>query len=465
MTERVLWLDGLPLAPQHFQEAERLRDEAVDARLRATLGTGWGLRDVELDAAALGEGIVRIVRLEVVFSDGAVARIGPGSEVRIDERRVVGFGTDRREIVAHIAVAAARPGRREIGIDGARLRVVERRCGDVHTETPAEPVLLETGVLAPRIVFDHEPHDGLTTVPLVGLCRTESGEIVTSDAIVGPLLAIGASEPLMARLRKLVERLGTRRASLFAARHERDGESIGDTDARRLLLGAAIATHHPVLRHQLRAAFARPVDLFERLLALAGALSVFAVESELDVPDFDSLAPGASLVALFDRIDALLSATDRERARAITLEARTDGLHFARLDDTVARAERFYVSVRSVVRGDQVESSLPGLAKVASYGEIAGVLDSATPGAPLRVVHRPPPDVPVRAGETCFELAVTDARLRAALAERALAVFLPARTFDPAHTRLTLLAIAPRHPERSTDRSFPTLDARAELRP
>jgi type VI secretion system protein ImpJ len=462
-TRRVLWLDGLPLAPQHFQEAERLRDAALDTRLRATLGLAWGLRNVQLDAAALREGLVRIERLEAVFADGAVVHIAAGGEPLVEERRVSGFGPDRREIVVHLAIVAERPGRLEIG-ERARMRVVERSCADVHTETPAEPVQLEMGVLAPRIVFDHEPLDGLTTVPLGALRRLESGEVVVGDAIVGPLLAIGASAPLVARLRKLVERLGMRRAAIFGARHEREGGDV-DGDASRLALAVVIATHHAVLRHHLRSGATRPIDLYEQLLALAGALSALVVDADLDVPDFDPLAPGESMVALFDRIDTLLSATDRERARMVALEPRNDGLHFARLDDATARAERFYVSIRSTLEPSQLESSLPSLAKVASYGEIARVLESATPGAPLRAVHRPPPDVPVRAGEVCFELPSGDRHVRAALSDRSLAVFLPVRSFDPAHTRVTLLAIAPRASDRSTDRSITAPDARTEMRP
>lgn len=456
---RVLWLDGLPLAPQHFQESDRLHRDAIDSRFRAVHGSAWGVRRMTLDARALREGMIRIEQLEAVFADGTVVSIATGSELKIEDRPIIGLGPERSEVAVHIAIARDGRGRTDVGVDGARMRTIEQRSVDAHTETPAEPITIELGVPVLRIVFGHEAREDLETIPLCVVTRDATGQTRTNGAVIGPLLSIGGSEPLLARLTRLIERLGARRAALASARHERDASQIevDPSDVTRFMLASAISTHHPVLRHQLRRAECDPERLYEQLLALAGALSILAVDAELDLPDFDRLEPERAFAAAFDRIDHLIAATDRERARIIALEPRSDGLHFARLDDESARAERFYLSVRSVLAPRDVESSLGGLAKVASYGEIASVLETATPGAPLTVVHRPPPEIPMRAGETCFELPVGDRHFRAAIAERGLAVYLPARSFDPAHTRLTLVAL-PRHGgERTTDRRSPVL--------
>jgi type VI secretion system protein ImpJ len=452
---RMLWLDGLPLAPQHFQEADRLAAASIEARVGGLVrGVPWGLASLAIDRRALREGVVRIERLEAVMPDGTVVRVHEGSDVRIDDRPISGLGPDRAVVGVRLALPRARAGRTETVGGQARLRILARTASDLHTETPAEPVSLELGVPNVRLVFDHEPREELETLPLFQVRRDERGELVVADAVVGPLLRIGASEPLCARLSGLVERLGVRRAALLAARRERDGQTVevDPADVTRFFLLTAIATHHPVLRHLLVRADARPEVLHDQLLALAGALGTLAVHADAELPDLDPLEPGAALVGLIERVERLLALTDRERARVIPLEPRADGLHFAPLDDESIRAERFVLSVRSTLAPHEVEATLASLAKVASYGEIASVLGAATGGAPLRVVHRPPPEVPVRAGETCFEVAPGDRHFRAALAERGVAVYLPTRPFDPAHTRLTLVAIA--RGERSTDRSF-----------
>ncbi len=462
MTARILWVDGLPLGPQHLQEADRLSRDALDARVRAMHGLSWGTRRLTLDSRLLREGVIRVVELEAVLPSGTVVSIGANDPTTIEDRPVTGLGPERRRVSVSLALTREAHGRPELGGPSARLRRMERTSLDVHTETPADPITLELGVPALRIVFGHEPHGDLETLPIGTVTRDERGEVRLEDEIVGPLLAIRASPPLLARLGRLVERLGARRAALIATRHERDdlGVDVDVRDLPRFLLASTIATHIPVLRHHLRNDSTTPLALFERLLSLAGALSILAVDAELDLPDLDPVAPQAAFAAVFERIDALLAATDRERARVLPLEPRSDGLHFARIDEETSRGERFYLAVHSTLAAREVESSLGGLAKVASFGEIASVLDSATPGAPLRVVHRPPPEVPIKAGETCFELPVADRHFRAALAERGIAVYLPARAFDPAHTRLTLVAVA-RHGsgERVTDREAPAIGA------
>ena len=244
---------------------------------------------------------------------------------------------------------------------------------------------------------------------------------------------------------------------LFALRRERDAESI-EVDASgvtRFLLLQTLSTHLPVLRHLLHRGDARPEALHERLLELIGGLSAFAVHADLDLLDLDPLDLGRTLLPLFDRAARLIAATDRERSRVIPLEARADGLHFAAVDDDVAHCERFLVAVRSTLPESEVLASLSGLAKVASYREIASVLASATPGAPLHVVHRPPPEVPTRAGELYFEVLKDDRFFRTALGERGVAVYLPARPFDPASTKVSLVAIV--RGERPTDRGAPSL--------
>jgi type VI secretion system protein ImpJ len=449
---RLLWIDGLPLSPQHFQEADRFHELSLERRIASiTRGPAWGLRELRLDRRALETGTIRIERLEAVFPDGTYVDLT--SADAIPDRIVSGLGADRARVDVHVAIAMRREGRPELAQPGARLRRIERRTLDVHTEEPAEPLILELGVPDVRVMFGHEPHGDVETILVGSIRRDAQGEITLIEESVPPLLRISASETLTAHLSSLVTRIAARRDALLALRRERDAESI-EVDASgvtRFLLLQTLSTHLPVLRQLLRKGDARPEHLHERLLELIGGLSAFAVHADLELPDLDPLDLGATLLPLFDRASRLIAATDRERSRVIPLEARADGLHFAAVDDDVAHCERFLVAVRSTLPASEVLASLSGLAKVASYREIASVLASATPGAPLQVVHRPPPEVPTRAGELYFEVLKDDRFFRTALGERGVAVYLPARPFDPASTKVSLVAIV--RGERLTDRS------------
>ena len=65
---------------------------------------------------------------------------------------------------------------------------------------------------------------------------------------------------------------------------------------------------------------------------------------------------------------------------------------------------------------------------------------AATPGAPVEVNHRPPGEIPMRAGHVYFDIQTGNNYWRKIMTEREMAVYLPP-FFEPSRTQLTLLAI------------------------
>jgi type VI secretion system protein ImpJ len=96
----------------------------------------------------------------------------------------------------------------------------------------------------------------------------------------------------------------------------------------------------------------------------------------------------------------------------------------------------------------QVAVQLPTFAKIAAVDDIQSILRAATPGAPVEVEHRPPPEVPLRPGQVHFEIDTHNAYFHKAREERALAVYLPP-FYAPSRTELTLFGIGARTPSRA----------------
>jgi type VI secretion system protein ImpJ len=68
--ERVVWHEGMLLAPQHFQQADARLDALVAWHALAANPFGWGVRHFEIDAALLQSGILRVLAVEAIFPDG-----------------------------------------------------------------------------------------------------------------------------------------------------------------------------------------------------------------------------------------------------------------------------------------------------------------------------------------------------------------------------------------------------------
>jgi type VI secretion system protein ImpJ len=83
---------------------------------------------------------------------------------------------------------------------------------------------------------------------------------------------------------------------------------------------------------------------------------------------------------------------------------------------------------------------LPTRSKIASWKDLEPVLRGSKPGVPLRVTHRPPAQIPVRAGVVYFMLDVNASYWKQVLQERRVGIYLPA-PFDPGSAAVELFAI------------------------
>jgi type VI secretion system protein ImpJ len=68
--QRIVWHEGMLLAPQHFQQAEARVDALIAWHALAANPFGWGVRNLELDTALLPAARFRVLSLEALLPDG-----------------------------------------------------------------------------------------------------------------------------------------------------------------------------------------------------------------------------------------------------------------------------------------------------------------------------------------------------------------------------------------------------------
>ena len=96
--------------------------------------------------------------------------------------------------------------------------------------------------------------------------------------------------------------------------------------------------------------------------------------------------------------------------------------------------------MRSEIAETVVAEQLPRLCKIAAQGDLTALVQAAAPGAPLQVLHRPPAEIPLKAGTVYFQIDRNHRLWNGVLTERTVAIHLPP-PFDPSRTKLELLAI------------------------
>ncbi|HEX8789720.1 MAG TPA: type VI secretion system baseplate subunit TssK [Polyangiaceae bacterium] len=446
--QRVVWTEGMFMSPQHMQQLDRYHEGFVAARLSAMSLHDWGVVSLELDERALLGGQVKVTRFEGVLPDGQPVAFDGGHPEAPAARPVEGhFPAAQRVLEVFVGMPAEREGGASVAhsttaTTGLRYFSVARSVVDAAGGAADVPVSFAMRNVV--VLFGDEPRQDLDAIKVAEIVRDAAGALAIRPEYVPPCRRIGASPWLVSALRQLLALSVAKQRSLAEARRQRDAATVEFSagDVTRFLLLNAVNTHIPIVNHLIERPEISPEDAYLHLCQYAGALMAFAVDSDpATLPKFTYGDLGGTFGALLAKITELLQKTIKEQHITIPLEVRPDGLRLGRLDDErLARGATFVLTVRSNQPEAAAADQIPRLSKIASWGDIPGMLQSAVPGVPLQVTYRPPSEIATRAGLIYFVLSQASPWWRNVATERTIAIYLPP-PYDPASTTLELLAV------------------------
>lgn len=437
--------------PQHLQQADLYHEAVLAARVSALAPFDWGLRSVEIDARALSTGQLRVQQFEGVLPDGLALSFDADDPEAPAARPIEGhFGPTLRALEVFIGVPRERDNVANYIEPGAtaaakpRFTITTRGVAD--TTGAANEVQVPFGQRNTVVLFGDEARDDFEAIKVAEIVRDNTGAMTVCDPYIPPCTRIGASNFIMASLRRLLGLMVAKQRVLSEGRRQRDASSIEftSTDITRYLVLNAVNTYIPLVSHLIDLPDVNPHLAYLVLSQAAGGLCAFAVDADPStLPKYEYNNLRATFEELFARIMNLLQQAIREQYITVPLDPREDGMYLGRLeDDRLIRCTQYVLTVRSEVPEPQVVDRLPKLSKIASWGDISSIVRAATPGVPLQVTYRPPPEIPVRAGLVYFQLIIGDQYWRNVLNERTLAIYLPP-PFDLRSTKLELLAVPP----------------------
>jgi type VI secretion system protein ImpJ len=444
--ERVVWSEGLLIGPAHLQQLDRYHERLLAARVDGVERYAWGALSIELDARALAGGQVQLTRFHGVLPDGTVLSLEPGDAALPASRPIdKHFPPTHSALEVFLALPRERAGQNnlaETAANPARFRARPRKVYDVAAHGQQAEIAFCEPSLSLR--YGDEPREDFVAIKVAEIVRDDSGGLVVCDPYIAPCLRISASPFLMAALRRLLANMITRQKSLSEARRQSGDGSIefNAADVTRYLLLSTINGFIPVLAHLAEAGDASPRQTYLLLCQLAGQLTTFDAKADPSaLPRFLFLDLRATFEELFGRITALLLSSVAEHFVAIPLQGRDDGMHTGTLEDPrVPQCDRFFIAVKTDLPEQQVAARLPQLSKIASFRDIHNILSAATPGAPLEVSYRPPPEIPVKAGHVYFAVKTDNAYWRNVRTEATVAVYLPP-FFEPSRTVVELMGV------------------------
>lgn len=426
----VLWTKGVLLSPQHLQTQDRFLEDQLEFRLSSLASWRWGFSRLEIDREALAGGAIALAEAGGIMPDGLPFEV-PGSDAAPPPRPLdeVWIG-DRKSLVVHLAVPERRAGAANVAMGGAgsaryRAEVVLRR--DENTGGVEKPIQVARKNF--RIAAEGENLEGHSSLRLARIVRSDAGEFDVDPTFVPTVLDIGASQHLLSLTRRLVELLAARSSALAGSRRQRsqDLADFGVTDVANFWLLYTVNTHLPLFRHLLETGRAHPADLFEAMLALAGALTTFAPDLHpRDLPLYDHRDSQPCFDELDVRIRELLGTVVPTHHVSLPLKPTERSIHATALEDEryLAPTEAF-LAIRSEMEPAELASRAPQLVKVSSGNRIEVLIRQALAGLGLRHVAEPPGALPVKLDYQYFRLDRTGPEWDAIRLARNVAVYLP----------------------------------------
>lgn len=406
--KKPIWSEGLFVCEHHLQQQDRYHESYVDERLRAFGRPSWGVSEILIDTDALAQGQFRLRKIVAILPDGTP--IDADETGGLPESRDLNdlFGATRRTLPVLLGLPLESSSRANVGEGAAHTRM-SRESGFLsdYNDGGREQ---ELSWAAPRLrlLAGDESREGFTTIQIADLLRTQSGALVARDTFVPPCFSLQGSDFLVASARRIASAVATRARAISASRIQRTESRVefSDSEAAKMLLLMSLNRALPQLNHFAHNHHLHPEDFHVFLASFAGELCTFVANVDPStLPRYSYLNLGDSFEALVARILSLLSeAGETERYVEIPLKRREDGMYLGRIEDSRLLRHHFFLAARSTLSEAELHQQLPKLSKIASWGQIASLLNSAVHGARIELEFRPSSALPVRPGVSFFKI-------------------------------------------------------------
>ena len=420
----LFWHQGVFLQPQHFQLAD-LYHESLLTPLRKYLEPYfWGVGDLEIGKAALGNRTFDLLRGEFLFPDGTYA-VFPGNaviEARSFEEEWVEGG---KPFVVFVGLKKWSEADENVTVLPTldNLSTVTTRF--VTTADPEEVKdLHHTGPTAQvkRLyhalkIFWETEKDQLGDYLLlpVGQLVRKGEEIALGEDFVPPSISISSSESLSKVVKEIRDQIAARSHQLEEYKTQKGIHTaeFGARDMVYLLTLRSLNRYVPLLHHLTEAPRVHPWIVYGTLRQLIGELSSFSerytvmgevTDGEEGLPTYDHdklwecFSSAQILVArLLDEITA---------GPEYIIRLLYDGTYYAaELSPAIFEGQnRFYLVFRTEGDPKVVTQSLEAVAKLSSREHLPILIARALPGLELQHLSVPPQELPRRSHCLYFQI-------------------------------------------------------------
>ncbi len=433
------------LAQHHFQVQSRYFEDSIQFAASALCFEPYGFVGLALDAEALYNGTLSLLHARGIMPDGLLFQM-PDSDALPEPRNIADLFPPTRD---RVTVLLAIPERKPNGANCApsleqsgRLRYLAetQSIRDETTGRDEKPVQL--GRKNFSLQLDFEAQDGMVGMPIAVIMRDGTGHYVFDPEFIPPVTAIGASERLMQILKRLIEILDDKSASLSkGSRAASTWTEYSTREIAQFWLLHTINSALALLRELYAARSAHPEQLFVQMLRLGGALCTFAIDSHpRDLPHYNHNDLAGCFGALDRHIRTHLEAFVPTNVISVPLRKSREYFYEGDISDQrcLDRA-RWILSIRSAAAEVEVIAKTPQLVKVCSKLFVPKLVERALPGMALTHLPTPPAAISARVDAQYFSISRSGPCWEHIVQTRQVGIYVPGELRNPEIELLIIL--------------------------
>ncbi len=447
LLSKVVWAEGMYLAPHHFQAQSRYFEESMHFATASLWKDAYGFADRELNADALRNGAVELLHARGMFEDGLVFDMPECDELpepcKIEDKFP--------PTADHLTVALAVPrwiadgqncDLENIPDGNTRYTRVVEELHDENTGRDDKPVHL--GRKNIRLAIEGDDPENALTLPLARVVRDGSGHFTFDPTFIAPCVRLSASESLTSMLQRLVEILEEKSSTVSQEQRQTAGKFQAGMSARHVsqfwFLHAINSSLTP-LRHLLLSKHGHPEELFREMARLAGALCTFGLDTHpRSLPAYNHRDPSASFESLDRHIRRLLEIVVPSQAILIPLKPVDRYFYEGEIkDQRCLGRSRWILGIHSAVGEADLIAKTGHLVKVCSAKFVPELVKRALPGLALTHMQVPPSAISVKVENQYFTISRTGPCWEHIMQSRTVGVYVPGELPSPELELVVLL--------------------------
>ena len=430
-----IWYQGMFMRPQHFQQQERYWETFIHEHVSGQFGYGWGLRQLEIDQAALKLGSFHVTKIVVTLPDGTplsapgVADLPPPRTFGVEaagQRVMLALPirrTDATEVSETDATAHERRWRRL----SVSLRDTSREDEEYRE--------VQVGHLAPVLVLEEEEAGAYGTVPIARIESASENGITLDENYLPPVMDCNAHAGYMRALGD-IRALLHRRAETLAKQLD-PSTATGLSDMLDFLLLQLINRHEAAFAHMMQLDHIQPERAFVATAELAAELTTFLPARRAEPPPvYNHTDPGPGWRTLVRLITSAFGLISDRHGLELPLERQANGSHVATIHDrSLLEVARFILIVRVNAPREVAQAQIENRLKVGSVESLREIVNLQLSGIPCKTLPVVPRDLPYYPDASYLEVDRTVPLWEEVRASASLALYM-AGGYTPAELQL-----------------------------